>query len=155
MPFDPDLPAFGSPDSSAEMRAQFNGLKDISDAIAATNITNVVVDSVTTLDPGQPATASVTVDGNMLHLAFGLPRGSTGETGSSGSNGSDGGPGPQGPPGEVTNAALSAAIAGTSANSNAVATMDGAFTNEPPTLADMEAVRAKMNELVNALRRPA
>ena len=28
MPFDPTKPAFGSPDSSSEMRAQLNGLKD-------------------------------------------------------------------------------------------------------------------------------
>ena len=33
MPFDPTLPAFGSPDSSAEMRAQLNGLKDLINAI--------------------------------------------------------------------------------------------------------------------------
>jgi hypothetical protein len=31
--------------------------------------------------------------------------------------------------------------------------MDAAFTNEPPTLADMEMVRAKINELIFALRR--
>ncbi len=45
------------------------------------------------------------------------------------------------------------AIAGTSANTNAVATMDAAFTNEPSTLADMEVVRAKINELILAMRR--
>jgi len=33
MPFDPAKPAFGSPDSSAEMRAQFNGLKQIIDTV--------------------------------------------------------------------------------------------------------------------------
>ena len=48
---------------------------------------------------------------------------------------------------------LAAAIATTSANSNGVATVDTPFTNDPPTLADMEAMRAKFNELVAALRR--
>ena len=32
MPFDPSKPADHSPDSSAEMRAQLNGLKDLIDA---------------------------------------------------------------------------------------------------------------------------
>ena len=35
MPFDPTKPAFGSPDSSAEMRAQLNALKALLDAHAA------------------------------------------------------------------------------------------------------------------------
>ena len=35
MPFDPTKPAFGSPDSSAEMRDQFNSLKALIDAQAA------------------------------------------------------------------------------------------------------------------------
>ena len=35
MPFDPTKPAFGSPDSSAEMRAQLNALNDKIDAQAA------------------------------------------------------------------------------------------------------------------------
>ena len=51
------------------------------------------------------------------------------------------------------NAALSSAIIGTSSNSNAVGTLDTAFTNDPPTLADLEVMRAKMNELIAALRR--
>ena len=40
------------------------------------------------------------------------------------------------------------AIAGTAANTNAVATLDTAFTNDPPTLADIEVLRAKLNELI-------
>jgi septal ring factor EnvC (AmiA/AmiB activator) len=35
MPFDPTKPAFGSPDSSAEMRDQLNALKAMIDAQAA------------------------------------------------------------------------------------------------------------------------
>jgi hypothetical protein len=53
----------------------------------------------------------------------------------------------------VTNAALAGAISSTSSNSNAVPTLDTPFVNDPPTLADMETMRAKMNELITALRR--
>ena len=53
----------------------------------------------------------------------------------------------------MTSLALAMSISGTSSNSNAVATMDTAFANDPPTLADLEIVRAKMNELITALRR--
>ena len=53
----------------------------------------------------------------------------------------------------MTNSQLSSAISGTSNNSNAVTTMDTPFTNDPPSLADMELIRAKYNELVLALRR--
>ena len=49
--------------------------------------------------------------------------------------------------------AISMAVSGTSNNTNAVATMDTPFTNDPPTLADMELMRAKYNELVLAARR--
>ncbi len=73
-----------------------------------------------------------------------------GPQGPAGANGSDGA---QGPPGEVSNAALAGAISGTSSNSNAVTTLDTAFVNDPPTLADMETMRAAHNALVLALRR--
>ncbi len=53
----------------------------------------------------------------------------------------------------MTNAALSGAISSTSSNSNAVSTLDTPFGNDPPTLADMETLRVKMNELITALRR--
>ena len=43
-------------------------------------------------------------------------------------------------------------MSGTS-SSNPVATLDTPFVNVPPTLADMELMRAKMNELITALRR--
>jgi hypothetical protein len=95
-----------------------------------------VVDSVTTLDPGQQATVGVSFDGTNVHFAFGLPRGS---------DGSNGAPGP---PGEVSLAQLNGAIAGTSTNTNAVSTLDTPFANDPPTLADMELLRGKMNELI-------
>ena len=41
---------------------------------------------------------------------------------------------------------------GTSANSNGVATLD-TIPGNPPTFADYEALRAKVNELIGALRR--
>jgi len=99
-----------------------------------------VVDSVTTLNPGADATVVVSFDGSNVRFQFGIPRGNDGS-------------GSQGPPGEVTNAQLSSAIAGTSNLSNAVATLDTPFANDPPTLADLELMRAKMNELITALRR--
>jgi hypothetical protein len=40
-----------------------------------------------------------------------------------------------------------------SANSNGVGTLDTSFTNDPPMLSDIELLRAKMNELITALRR--
>jgi len=99
------------------------------------------VDGVTTLNPGDNATVDVSFDGSNVRFQFGIPRGN------------DGGTGNDGQPGEVTNADLSSAIDGTSANTNALSTLDTAFANDPPTLADMELMRGKYNELINALRR--
>lgn len=53
----------------------------------------------------------------------------------------------------MTLAQLNSAISGTSANTNAVSTLDTA-PSDPPTLADYQALQAKVNELINALRRP-
>jgi len=105
---------------------------------------NAVVDSVTTLNPGDNATVQTSFDGSNVRFQFGIPRGFPGN---------DGGMGAQGQPGEVTNAQLSSAISGTSNNSNAVSMLDTPFANDPPTLADLELMRAKLNELINALRR--
>jgi hypothetical protein len=109
---------------------------------------SVVIDSVLTLPPGQPASVSMYFDGSNVHLSFGIPQGATGEQGIQGI---------QGLPGEVTNVAMSgaiaAAIAGTSNNTDMVPTLDAPFTNDPPTLADLELLRAKINELILALRR--
>jgi hypothetical protein len=63
------------------------------------------------------------------------------------------GPGPQGLLGEYRWRKLTTAINGTSTHSNAVTMMDTAFVNDPPTLADLELMRAKMNELITAMRR--
>jgi hypothetical protein len=107
MPFDPTKPADHSPDSSAEMRAQLNGLKDLIDAVPA----------------GPP-----------------------------GPEGAQGPPGPAGPPGEVTTVALDSAIATTSSNSNAVATL-GETADSSYNQPQMQNVINKLDELLNALRR--
>lgn len=102
-----------------------------------------VVDAVTTLPPGGDATVAVSYDGTNVHFSFGIPRGGVGE---------QGGQGVQGPPGEVTNAALAAAISGTSSNTNAVATL-GLLVSDPPTQAEMQSLANKVDELILALRR--
>ena len=103
---------------------------------------NAVIDAVNTLSAGTPAMVIVSFDGTNVHFTFGIPQGAEGL---------------QGPPGEVTNAqlatAISMAVGGTSNNTNAVPTLDTPFTNDPPTLADMETMRAAYNALVLALRR--
>jgi hypothetical protein len=93
-----------------------------------------IVDSVTTLDPGNPATVGVSFDGSNVRFTFGIPRGNDGSNGSGGS---------QGPPGEISQAQLDSAISGTSANTNGVSTLDSAFADP-----DMEAIRQKLNEMI-------
>lgn len=185
MPFDPSKPAFGSPDSSAEMREQFAGLKQLIDATPT--ITAVVVDSVNTLPPGSPATVDANITANVLHLVFGIPQGAPfggvtvdgvdtlnpGDAATAGvvfdgvtvrfvfgiprgADGTNGADGPQGIPGEVSNDALSAAIneaiitavGSSSANTNAVPTLDTPFVDP-----DTESLRQAFNMLVLALRR--
>ena len=172
MPFDPTKPAFGSPDSSAELRDQFNGLKELIDAMSG--VTSVQVDAVNTVGPGQPANVSMSIAGGVLHFSFDIPSGAVGPQGPpfasavvdgvttldpgdaatvavsfdgtdvhftygipSGLTGSDGAPG------EVSNADLAAAIATTSANTNAVDTLDTPLADP-----DMEALRQKLNETI-------
>ncbi|MCX6853863.1 MAG: hypothetical protein NTV80_03045 [Verrucomicrobia bacterium] len=117
-----------------------------------------------TLNPGEAATVSVSFDGSNVRFTFGIPRGNDGPqgmqgdpggpTGPQGPQGNDGGQGPpgaQGPPGEISQAQLDSAILnslnGTSNNTNGVSTLDTAFA-DPPTLADLEALRQKMNEMI-------
>jgi hypothetical protein len=96
---------------------------------------NAIVDAVNTLNPGEPATVSVSFDGSNVRFTIGIPRGSDGATGATGQ------------PGEVSFNDLSNAISGTSANTNNVSTLDNA-PSDPPTFADYEALRAKVNELI-------
>ena len=102
-----------------------------------------VVDSVTTLDPGQPATVQTSFDGSNVRFQFGIPRGQ---------NGNDGGSGPQGSPGEVTTMQLNSAINGTSNNSNGVDTLV-MTVSDPPTVGEVQAIASKLDELILALRR--
>ncbi len=159
MPYDPNLPQNGQPLNADTLRPQLQGLFEAISSIPKGDqgdpgiqgipgdtgaqgppFAQAIIDAVSTLDPGQPATAQVGFDGNNVHFTFGIPRGETGGTGDQGQ---------QGPPGEVTLGQMQAA---TSANTNSVSTLDTTFTNDPPTLADFEALRSKVNELILALR---
>lgn len=142
MPFDPALPANGSPLVSAEMRGQLNALKDLIDAIAT--LTAAQIDGVTTVDPTESAGVSVSVSANTLHFTFAIPRGPEGTPGTNGIDGL---------PGEVSQAVLDAAIAGTSGNSNGVGLLN-LFVSDPPTQGELQAVANKVDELITALRRP-
>lgn len=154
MPYDPAQPADHSELKAEVVRAQFNALKEIMDATLVgppgpqgPPFAGVVVDGVSTLAPGSGVSVTANFDGTNVHLQFGIP---AGFNGSNGTNGSDGAPG------EVTALALNAAIAAalslaataSSANTNAVATLDTGFMDP-----DTEAVRVKLNELILALRR--
>ena len=195
--FDPALPEDHSLIVAGVLRDQFNGLKSLIDGITTVNA--ATVDAVTTLSPGQPAEASVAVEGNELHFSFGVPQGYDGQQGQQGNDGPQGPPfaqavvdgvttltpgepatvgvmfdgtyvhfsfgipmgypgqeGPTGPPGEVTTAELNAAItdvvAGSSANSNAVDPIP--FSASPEyDQAQFQAMIDKVNELIAALRR--
>jgi len=95
MPYDPQFPVHNAELISADFRGQFHGIVDL---IAAGSITGAQIDAVNTVDPGQPASVSVQVTANVLHLTLNLPRGATG---AAGTDGAPGGPGPaglQGPP---------------------------------------------------------
>lgn len=130
MSFDPNLPATNAPNSSAEMRAQLNGLKALIDAILT--LTDAQVDSTNTLPPGSPANASVSVMGNTLHFTFDIPQGNDGMAGSDGAQGppgSDGSPGEPGPMGET----------GPQGPPFATAVVDGVNTLEPWESATVDA----------------
>ncbi len=129
--YDPALPADHSPLSSAEMRAQLTGLQANIDATASVNAAEI--DEVSTLPPGGDATAGVSVAGGTLHFTFGIPRGEGGDPG---------------PVGEVSAQQLSDALQTTSSNCNSVTPMESSFVDP-----DMDSLREKLNELINALRR--
>ena len=154
MPFDPTKPAFGSPDSSAEMRAQLNALNDKIDAIPAgppgpqgdpgaegpqgPPFADAVVDAVNTLDPGEAASVDVSFDGTNVHFTIAIPRGADGA------------------PGEVSAEQLDTAIADVTANSSSNANgigLLGLTVSDPPTQAEMQTIADKLDELIGALRR--
>ena len=144
MPFDPTKPANGSPDSSAEMRDQLNGLKALIDAVPAgppgptgpvgPAFSNVQIGWVITGMPGTGAAVSVNTVGNNVELSFTIPAGEPG------------------PMGEVSNATPAGEISGTARDPIMVTDLMVA-PSDPPTQADLLAVIAKFNELLAALRR--
>ncbi|MEQ1747847.1 MAG: hypothetical protein ABL974_00385 [Prosthecobacter sp.] len=164
MPYDPNIPATNAELTSVMFRGQFQGLKQLIDGIPAgpqgpPGAQGPAGDpggpqgpqgiqGPTGNDGGTGPQGPQGVDGPQG--IPGEPGGPPGPQGEPGTNGTDGAPGP---PGEVTNTALASAINGSSSNSNAVATLDSIFLNDPPTLADLELMRVKVNELVLALRR--
>ena len=81
-------------------------------------------------------------DGSNVRFTFGIPRGQDGINGANGTNGSDGLNGSD-------SAQLSAA---TSNNTNSVSILHTGFS-DPPTLADLEALRQKLNEMILNERR--
>jgi hypothetical protein len=99
-----------------------------------------VVDGVTTLNPGDPATVQTNFDGSNVRFQFGIPRGS------------DGSDGAQGPPGEVSLTDLNNGLLNTlnqcSNVSNGVSTITNGYTDP-----EAEELRQKVNELIAALRR--
>ncbi|MCB1212196.1 MAG: hypothetical protein KDK97_22930, partial [Verrucomicrobiales bacterium] len=159
MPYDPNFPPTNAELTSPAFRDQFQGLKTLIDAIPS--ITNAQVDSITTLNPGDPATVGVSITGGVLHFTFGIPQGAEGAQGSDGPQGPafgnavvdsvttvppgspasvgtwfdgtdvhftfelpQGDPGEQGPAGEVSQGDLENAINyQTSNNTNAVSTI--------------------------------
>lgn len=66
---------------------------------AATALQNPTI-SVTTLDEGEDATASITPSGTTVAIALGIPKGATGDKGDTGDRGPQGDVGPQGPKGD-------------------------------------------------------
>lgn len=157
MPFDPNIPAHNAELTSAMFRGQFTGLKDLIDAIPAgpQGPPGPEGPQGPQGDPGGPPGP----EGPMG------PAGPQGEQGPQGPQGDPGGPpgpegpmgpvgpaGPQGPPGEVTQTDLNNAQLNTlsqcSNNSNGVATLD-----TPMADPDVEILRQKLDELINALRR--
>jgi len=83
--FDPNIPATNAEATSAMFRGQFNGLKDLIDAIQT--IGSATVDGVNTLPPGEAATVTLGVSGGTLHFTFGIPQGQDGSSGNDGAEG--------------------------------------------------------------------
>lgn len=105
---------------------------------------NAFVDAVNTLNPGEPATVSVSFDGSNVHFTIGIPRGSDGATGATGQ------------PGEVSQTDLNNAqlntLSQTSNNTNNVSTL-GQTADSNYNQQQMQDVLNKLDEFLNAARR--
>jgi hypothetical protein len=173
--FDPALPLDGSLVVADVLRSQFNGLAGMIAALPS--VISAQVDGVETLNPGQYATAAAVLLNGVIHLNFGIPQGLVGPEGPEGppfaqavvDSTSTLPPGSQAtvgvyfdgtdvhftfgiPAGGVSELALESAIAGTSANSDAVAPLNMAVS-DPPTQAEVQSLANKVDELILALRR--
>lgn len=101
---------------------------------------NAVVDAVNTLPPGSNAAVNVSFDGTNVHFTFDIPHGNDGATGATGQTG-------EVSLTDLNNAQLST-LSQCSNNSNGVGTLD-----TPMADPDVETLRQKVDELINALRR--
>ena len=129
--------------------ARTTAIKALIDALAASGISGVVVDDVSTLPPGSAATVSASLTTGVLHLSFGLPSGADGATG---------------PTGEVSqsqlsndlvntqNAAVLTTLPLTSANTNGVSLL-AMTVSDPPTAGEVQTIANKLDEFINAARR--
>lgn len=185
MPYDPNFPVNGTPIRASEVRGQFQGLKTLIDNIPAgpqgpagpaggtgqqgpagaqgeqgLPFAAAVVDSVSTLPPGDAASVSSSFDGTTVHLAFAIPAGAQGQPGPAGDPGPTGDQGPPGASGEVTtaqmndaiSAAVSSAIGTTAQNPASFPAFTGSFS-DPPTQAEMMAFAGYVESLRVALAR--
>ena len=154
MPFDPNIPEHNAELTSALFRGQFTGLKDLIDALpTGAGITGAVVESVSTLPPGNSATATVSLVGGELRFTFALPEGATGPTGQ---QGNDGQQGATGPPGEVTQTDLNNAVLNTLSQSSNITNSVNTLAAVAPMDYDplvLQQTIDKLNELILALRR--
>ncbi len=82
MPYDPNLPVNNAQVQASVLRGQFNGLKDLIDAIQS--IGSATVDGVDTLPPGDPATVTLDVENQTLKFTFAIPAGEAGSSGDPG-----------------------------------------------------------------------
>jgi hypothetical protein len=91
MPFNPNIPTELTIADAAQMRAQFNGLKALIDAVPASP-PGPQGPPLATLPAGESATVAAVLVGSDVHLTFGLPRGAARLDGQPGATG------PTGPP---------------------------------------------------------
>ena len=129
--FDPTYPPTNALIESAPMRDQFNGLKDLIDAVPQ----------------GPPGP-----EGPEGPQGPEGPSGADGAAGPEGSQGPQGPEGPQGPPGEVSAQQLSDAIDTTSSNVNSIGLLS-MTVSDPPQQYEVQAMVDKIDELITALYR--
>lgn len=147
MAFDPTKPAPGDDLDAEVIRAQLNALKESIDSIPAgpagpvgpsgPPLASIQITGVTTGEPGTAAAVSAMMNAGNVELTFTIPRG---EPGASGVTSTD-----------VTNAITNERI-NNAQNPTSVQTLSLTLS-DPPTLAEVQAVLDKVNELITALQR--